>query len=289
MKLFIRKTFLFLILAAITVCISYFTVDRIVNPPLNPENTIFIWGDSQAYQGLNLDILRQKTGKKVYSAATHGAGVYDLLVFTDRVPAFSTVIITLSKSLQMRKKGRDANNTGLSLRGIYTLYKWNYTPKELTDILYNNLRPGRYFGTSTELYTGTDRKMLHTIKNRMKRTYSSVPEYLADKQAIYKYGLERLKEKDCKIILVEFPYHTEVVNELKGELSWKLTGEFAGQISKMAGVAEMDTTLLDNVNELMYDATHLNEEGASILTTQLINKLSGKQGAPQFHVFTFRN
>ena len=54
------------------------------------KNTLFIWGDSQTYQGLDLDVLKSNTDRAILSSAVHGAGVYDFLIFTELVPAPQT-------------------------------------------------------------------------------------------------------------------------------------------------------------------------------------------------------
>ena len=43
------------------------------------KDALFIWGDSQTYQGLDIDVLEINTDKAILSSAVHGAGIYDFL------------------------------------------------------------------------------------------------------------------------------------------------------------------------------------------------------------------
>ena len=72
----------------------------------NADNSLYIWGDSQIYRGLDLEKLNKLTRKNIHSAAVHGAGIYDFLVFTEIVPHNSDVLLAISKPVQIRKKDK---------------------------------------------------------------------------------------------------------------------------------------------------------------------------------------
>ena len=67
----------------------------------------------------------------VFTAAQHGAGVYDFLVFTERVPKNAIVVVALSKLVQLRRLKKDRNRSGLSFWALKVLYSNNYSIEEL--------------------------------------------------------------------------------------------------------------------------------------------------------------
>ena len=105
----------------------------------NIENPLFIWGDSQIYQGLDLEILKNETNRLVFSSAHHGSGVYDFIIFTEMVPESSDVLIAISKPVQVRSKKLDSNRSGISYSALRLLFKNNYSLQELLMIIRKNL------------------------------------------------------------------------------------------------------------------------------------------------------
>ena len=112
MKTLFKKLVVFLLLLGSGYVLVYTVLDRYYNPSRDDiEDVIYMWGDSQLYQGIDLSLFAKQTGKTIYSAAKHGAGVYDFLVFAQRVPKHAHVIISVSKLVQVRRKEMDNCNT----------------------------------------------------------------------------------------------------------------------------------------------------------------------------------
>jgi hypothetical protein len=68
------------------------------------KDSIYIWGDSLVYQGVDLNALSELANKNIYTSAHHRAGIYDFLVFTEQVKEGSTVIIFFPKLALLRYK-----------------------------------------------------------------------------------------------------------------------------------------------------------------------------------------
>ena len=84
MNNFIKKTTLFIISITLLYLLLYISIDYYYNYKKD-KSAIFIWGDSQTYEGINLQVIRNFPNKQVYTYAKHGAGVYDFLVFSEKV------------------------------------------------------------------------------------------------------------------------------------------------------------------------------------------------------------
>ena len=144
---FLKKItfFVFGLIALIALCFgiilkvqnNYF--DSIKTTLKNSENALFIWGDSQMYRGVDLDTLKSKTDRMIFSSARVGAGMYDFLVFTELVPHSSDVLVSVSIPAQIRQKKDDRNTSGLSLFALELLFSNRYKLIEIKDIIKKNL------------------------------------------------------------------------------------------------------------------------------------------------------
>ena len=93
MKKFIKKIIFFSIIILKITFVLFYMMQIYYNHSFSDKNAIFIWGDSQAYHGIDLEELSAITNKNIYSSAFHGAGVYDFLLFTERISPNSKVIV----------------------------------------------------------------------------------------------------------------------------------------------------------------------------------------------------
>ena len=213
MKLFLLKLIKFAIIFPIVFIIAYF-VSTLFIDNMTSDNSIFIWGDSQAYQGIDLEILKQETNAKVYTAAQHGAGAYDFLIFAEKVPANSTVVMALSKPVQLRRKSKDKNRSGISLKALKALMNNGYSLLEVGIILAKNPKPTSIFSETTSMYPYADSIFLAEPISVFEKIHENVPAYLSSKQELLLYGIQQLKDKNCKLSFVEFPYH-DILQEIE--------------------------------------------------------------------------
>ena len=123
MRKFIKKILLFPIGLIIVYTLIYFCSNTYLNRSFSHKSAVFIWGDSQAYYGIDIKELSNTLEKKVYTSASPGAGIYDFLLFTEQVPKNSEVIVSVSKLVQIRRKENDLKCTIMTilLRKLFQL------------------------------------------------------------------------------------------------------------------------------------------------------------------------
>jgi len=258
---FLTKTLLLLLGFLVFYFVFYILFDLYYNSK-DAANSLFIWGDSQTYQGIDLDVLKNQTNKKIYSAARHGAGIYDFLVFAEKVPKNSDVLVAISKPAQLRRKKRDRNRSGISVQPLKALLNNNYSWDEVFHILKKNTKPRKLFLSKTSMYEYADSIKLEQPIEHFEKVYKTVPSYLKEKQNLYLEGIKNLMNKNCSIYLIDFPYH-ELLSEIENNSPIKnQTDTFFEKIRIAANCTKLDTLVLKASKEAMHDLTHLNSYGA---------------------------
>lgn len=287
MKKFIRRNIAFLFGLAVIIIVPYSILDLHFNLR-KPDNTIFIWGDSQTFKGIDLKVIKEITNKEVYTAADLGNGVYDFLIFTEKVPSNSDLIVSVSKPMQLRNIERDRNMGGVSLRALFVLLRNNYPIHEVVSILKQNKNPQPIFKQNTTLFAYADSIVFYsdvapdsTVYSEppslFERIYDSIPDYLETKQAVLLKGIQRLIDKNCNIIFLDFPYHT-IVQEIEKKSPIKpKTDEFKFRVLSLFSSYEIDTLVLSKNKQMMYDLTHLNELGATEVSEFIGEKINRQE------------
>ncbi len=242
----------------------------------NIDNSLFIWGDSQIYQGLDLEILKSATNRLVYSSAYHGSGVYDFIIFTEMVPESSDVLIAISKPVQVRSKKLDSNRSGISYTALRLLLENNYSLQELLMIIKKNLfkTPDHIFRKHNNNWDFKEEVSInYEIFTIIEKAYDRFNPYILDKQNLYIEGIKLLKEKNCNINLIEFPFHQILHDIIKDSPISVKTDLFSKKIINIANCVSKDTLYLDNSKNSFFDLTHLNEYGASNVSNFIGDRL----------------
>jgi len=276
LKTFIHNLLLFFLFFALFFTTIYNIVFYIKNFKLDKE-AIFIWGDSQTYEGINLSLLKNVSKKKIYSAATHGAGVYDFLVFAKIVPKNSTVIVALSKPVQIRAKNRDKNVSGILSFELLKLIQANYSFQEIFKIIIKNKLPTKLLKVSSKRYPPVSRIDSVRIPKQIRsfrEYYKDLPNYIYDKQALYKKGFNKLIDKNCNIIILEFPYHPLLENIENNTLLKNETDKFKRNFISLIDNVIIDSITIESPNLMMHDLTHLNRNGADYVTKIIAQKIN---------------
>ena len=277
MKKFVKKSLLFLMGLGILNVFIYLSVYLYRNQLFFESGAIFVWGDSQMYEGIDLAELSTTLDNKVYSSANYGAGVYDFLCFTEQVPKNSEVIMSVSKLVQVRRKKYDYHRTGLSPKGLFILWQNNYSNRELLAIIRKNLKPSTYIRTKTKLTPYQD-----TIKPKIplahfQNYYQQIPSFLADKQNIYLAGIKNLINKNCTITFLEFPYHPQLAKVERQSPVLPRTENFKERIASLFTEFKTDTIFLKINKNIFKDFSHLNQVGANILSKEMGEKMKEKK------------
>lgn len=275
MKIFLKNIAVFLTLGCVVIIpLFYWAYSLIVTP--KADHALYIWGDSQMCQGLDMEYINAKSKYHVFSAAQHGAGVYDFLVFAQLIPKNSTVIISNSKPVIIRSKNRDKNISMINLPSIYKLIENNYSFKEVGDIILKNLRLRQLFFESYALFENKD-SVDNSRLSFLKKSYSAKPYYFNDKANLYKAGLQILKNKNCKIIALDFPFYP-IVNKIEDQSPYK--ADLQKHDDSILEFFEKEKTLFINNNKNVFeDYTHLNQRGAIQVSEKLLPMLDSEDSS----------
>lgn len=277
MKKFISKILGF----SLTFCALFLIIHSLVNFSINGQSdkgTLYVWGDSLIHRGLDFELLADLMEGEVQSASEHGLGVYDLLNFTDNIPDNSKVLLVLSKTTLLRLKNRDRNESGISWWGIKTLWQNGYSISELITIIKSNLLIRNNFHCTTDLYPFSEEINTEISISRLVKSSIKIPSYLEGKQNIYLAAINRLQEKGCEINFINYPFSDEFENHLKGLESIKNIRVFENKVLKTVDITNKDILQLNLEKQVMYDHTHLNENGAR-QTTRFVAKVLAKDGS----------
>ncbi len=230
----------------------------------NKDNAIFIWGDSQTYQGIDLNELQKQTGHDIYTSALHGAGVYDFLVFSELIPDSSTCIVGYSQCCLLRRKESDYNRSGVNYNAIKKVYKNRYSLSEvITIIRKNKFLQKDIFKTQSTLYPYCDTIITPEPIEGFRKMYAFEPVFYNDKYNIYKKGIKKLIDKECKIIIIAFPYYNEVATFYKSSSYRQHIDKDIELLATEYSNNKIDTLYInDSDTLLMHDLTHFNEIGA---------------------------
>jgi hypothetical protein len=277
MKKFLFNLIIFsisIIVVITSYCIYYLYTFHSIND-LSADNAIFIWGDSQANKGFDIETIRKITGKQVYSAARGGAGVFDFLVFTEVVPSNSTVVLSISQLAQIR--GKDKNNAGIPVKHLLALYSNDF--EDLFPSIRRNMHPKSLFVTSNELYPYRDTLTFHEPISKFEEIYLRSGTEYKYKQNLFLNGIKDLIKKKCNITLVEFPFHPILLKTMQKSPVLNDTKNFNLKLLSLFKDTEVINIQLESDKRMMYDLTHLNNKGATEVSSRIfINLISDTIG-----------
>jgi len=275
MKSFIQRlsVFIFLICAIGTVIVVFLSRCGNNDKCLSHE-AVFVWGDSQTYQGLDLCQLSKTIGQKVYSSACHGAGVYDFLVFADKVPDSSTVVISFPECALFRNPKSDSNRSGLNWVALKTLFYSGYQISELLTIAKQNNYSAKniFYAGSTHLYEYADTITFSEPLDGFVNMYYKKDHYIDKKIEAYGQGIEILVSKKCNISLISFPFDNKLEKLIKHSPCRIKSDSISSLLISKYGLNEIELPLQED-SLLMYDLSHMNKVGARRLTTILAQSI----------------
>lgn len=245
------------------------------NKDVQPSDTIYLWGDSEMYQGIDMHDLAKITGRTITSSATHGNGVYDFLVFCNRVPEHSYCVISFSTTCLTRVKEHDYNRLGTDIPSLLILAKNGYTFEDIFTIVHNNYFSAKpIFRTigRDELYPHQD-TICHTDKLAVyEELFHSKHDYENNKWQVFLAGVEKLHDKQCQLLFVVFPWHSLAYEKYLNSISQTNMNNNLLFLSSKYCDGEIENIEFNDKDTLcMYDLVHMNEVGAK-RTTQVLGK-----------------
>jgi len=276
MKKFVKQIAAFLLITAIpTIIIIAILYYREPKTSFDKDE-IYFWGDSQTVQGIDLNIFSQIQNTAVKTTATHGAGVYDFLVFANNVPDSMNCIVSFSQCCLLRKKSSDNNRSGIDIKMLAELWKHNYSLNELIEIVKNNRHESvkKSFARSHNQYDYCDTIIYAEPLRGFIKMYAKEPSFFMDKVELYKVGLDILMNKHCNLTFVEFPYYSELFAVSSASPYKNVIDSVRQNICDKYANGIIDTIHInDSDSLLMHDLTHLNGVGSRRTTEALRNYL----------------
>lgn len=230
---------------------------------------VFVWGDSQMYQGLDVELLGDELGKTVLTSARHGSGVYDFLVSEKNIPIHAICVVAFAEAALLRKPLSDNNRTGFELSCLQLLFRAGCPLDECLRIANLNSSNIYYkvFGHGHGLYPYSDIIVQGPLASFC-GMFNEEKEYFAWKTKVYTDGIQRLYEKQAQIILVQFPFEQQVENCARNSINRHLTDSLKFELIEKYSM-KYDTIVLHSDSLLLHDLSHLNEVGARLVTKRM--------------------
>lgn len=237
---------------------------------------VWIWGDSQIYQGLALD--KDFIGMQPHSFAEHGSGYQDLIVFTDRVPSKSRVVVGYGPLFYRYRSDRSSG--GLTPNGVSVLLEASRI--EMGDFSLNkklraNLNRVFSLGAFDQPnFTGFYPNRVNFEKRRnylndLRQLVSKVDmtRVYPLKDSVLNMAIAQLESKETDFILIGFP----VCMDQQQPKFDPIMAHYSQSLKSISVDFElpMDTLKINFDHDPFYDATHLQEKAARKVTSELQN------------------
>ncbi len=238
------------------------------------NDCVFVWGDSQMYQGLDVLLLSNRMGKQVLTSAGHGSGIYDFLVSQKSIPNNATCVMAFPECALLRNPMSDNNRTGFEFSILQLLLQAGCPLDECLRIANLN-RPNilyKTFGISHSMFPYSDSIVYPEPLAGFCDMFTDEKDYFIWKAEAYHQGISQLFKKHSQIVLIQFPFEKQVEDCAYNSINRHLTDSLKFELINKYNMKH-DTIVLHCDSLLMHDLSHLNEVGAHMLTGQIADIL----------------
>lgn len=274
MKRFLQNSISFILILAVVVSLIYAGIEYWSPDKSRSKSGVYLFGDSQLCQDFDLPYFSAGSHEDVISYAHHGAGVYDMIFFANAVPSQSVCIVAFSECALYRDPLTDYNRSGLSVRSLRDMYLSGCPIDECMrianlnrNIIYTLCTDNTYplFPYSPEIVYTQPLSIFCDIFNRRS-------EYAIWKQEAYKKAINILYQKQCRLVIVSFPFEQQVEECATNSINRLAADSLRDELCRMYDINMIDI-VLENDSSLMYDLSHFNEIGAHMATTAIIDRI----------------
>ncbi len=255
--------------------------------PTNPK-CIYVWGDSQMAQGLDVRLLGKKLGIPVLTAAGHGTGVYDFLICVENIPDSSICIVSFPEAAFLRNPSLDFHRYGFELGCLETLFRSGCPLEECIRIAGLNKRKIDYrlFTNIEHEWTPYQDSLVGTeYFDDFRRMFTEKKAYFTWKTNSYLTGIQHLIEKHVRVILIRYPFAKQVEDIAANSINRHLSDSLKGMMIDKYRM-RCDTIALQSDSLLMFDLSHLNEVGERLLTNAFGEAMKADTVNNRFFVVT---
>ena len=277
MKKFLLKVGLSIVYVLLLVVVVYLVLHGISeksNDRNKSKGQVFVWGDSQMYQGLDVSLLSEVLGEQALTSAGHGAGVYDFLVSEKSIPCNSKCVLSFSEAALLRNPLSDYNRTGFELSCLKEMYLLGCPLDECVRIAGLSKRSIKYsaFGTGHSLYAYADSIVYREPLSRLHSLFEAERDWFFWKARAYKEGLRNLYDKQSQLVLVQFPFDKQVETFACYSINRHLTDSLKEVLIRDFAL-KYEEIVLESDSLLMHDLSHMNEIGARLSTIEIADIL----------------
>jgi hypothetical protein len=267
---FLQKILAFTIIALLSICAIYYVKDKFFNSAPNRE-AAYLWGDSQMFLGIDPDYLSKLSNRKVYTMAQNGAGIYDFVVFSEKVPSGSKVIISISNMMLMKDLEGEYNRSGICFEALKVLSKHRYSVREIWYLLKINKQESTKYLTAVEPLPFNDSLVMTESFSNFEKLFQKSLSQRKEKTILDM--ISKLKEKNCQITFVSFPIHEELANLISDLPANDQLCSFYLQLKNDSQIRWVDLGNIKNDKNLLYDLDHFNALGRHLASEMLNNEI----------------
>jgi hypothetical protein len=240
---------------------------------LSPDG-IYVWGDSRVFRGIDVRAVSAATKKPVISWAQNGAGVYDLLVFAERIPANSRAIVGVGVHMLERKQEIGYQHTELSVAALVSvLREGGHSLRDLWTILKRGRDPFVRYGhqPSPGLPIFDDVKRTSEKYYHARFDAKTPPKRYLAKLRLFIHAVKQLVDKDVQVTVVDVPVYKSVQAARDASIYASLGETLRRELGP--SVVVMTNIEIPSEPNHFYDLSHLNTRGQKRLTELVISGL----------------
>lgn len=235
-----------------------------------PQQAIYVWGDSRTYRGLDLEAFEKLSKRSVVSYAYPGVGVYDLLYAVEQVPRRSLVLLGVSYPILEGKKRfersglsfsamRHLQEQGATWSHLFSILKWNRNPLRTQARRRGPVYPNKPYMVNVKHFL----KHAGPVPNN-RRLEPGRLSYLSN-QKLYHLAIQLLIKKDCKVVLLRLPVAPVLHNKLWKRGQYRKAFDSFRVLTKKGVLSLLDLKLRWKKNP-WFDPSHLNARGRDKMT-----------------------
>lgn len=234
---------------------------------------VFVWGDSQMYQGLDVSLLGDELGKQVLTSAEHGSGIYDFLVNVKSIPNNATCLVAFPECALLRNPMSDYNRTGFEIECLQEILLSGCPVNECIRIFNLNKKSFQYkvFSKSPHTLSPFADSLVYPEPLPLWHSLFEEPkDWFPWKAKTYSRGIQHLFDKHSQIILIQFPFDEQVESFAHNSINRHLSDSLKFDLIEKYTMKQ-NTIVLHSDSLLMHDLSHLNEIGARMVTVEIAN------------------
>ena len=276
MRRFLKRILIAMVLFSALIVGVCFLLNFLRQKPVTYDNEcVFVWGDSQMYQGLDVTLLGNKLEKQVLTSANHGSGIYDFLVSQKSIPNNAVSVMSFSEAALYRNPLSDNNRTGFEIECLIEVFLSGCPVNECVRIFNLNKRSFQYMAFSNSphmMYPFADSLVYPEPLPLWHSLFEEPKDWFSWKAKAYVTGIQSLYDRHSQIVLIQFPFDEQVESFAKNSINRQLSDSLKFEIIDRFEMKH-DTIVLHSDSLLMHDLSHMNEVAARMLTCQIADSL----------------